>query len=1349
LILRTGKRGKGWGFLRRINTILIFFLCFFVVLAGASWSFLQSRAFGRLLSKAITKVSSDFDAKVKFSRLDVRFFPPGLALEDVSVDYDREGTKVKAEAGELGVSFDIQMFRGKKFRLREIFLKEGFADIVLADEKESGRHPWDIIQSELTKLPIDVGALTIENSRVTILDLTLDVHALRISPSPKVIGFDGEIKQLKHASLTKSLDLLKFKGALTKKEIQADSFQILQKRSKISGKGSLQSWNDFKVASAKGDVETEVYAPDIHEWVDLNPINFYDGIIRLKGKVTWNKAQGPRATASIVAQGLRSNVLTAEELKGELVSDERSIDVTSLTLKNNAEKLQLLSPTVVWNQSKRTILPDGVKARLENLELNNALTILGEPLRPLKGEMTGDLTFNMRGNDLFFRPADGFKIANLRLEFPKEDGTSSKIIHAPVIWLSKSDFNLVDNTLELNARLKGPRTQLDIEGFLNKKEVHFDIAPGTILLTDLGNVANLDLKGEGENKLKVRGTLEDVKITIEGIFRDFEILGYRLGQTEHKIEVGLKDGVVELPFFKAKKSRYEYSGTGLVNYKNFLMDLSIQLPLISFADFRDAIHPLSDGLSFLSPDFEATLQGDVDIFARGDIAHLKVDSDVHAQKITAYGESFKDSKFSFKYADRKIQLKNFSAVKEDGKITGTIGYSLPDSRLDYQLSLRQLGSNELAMYKRLPFALDFKAVGEFQGSQSPGRWRHRGFLGLSQSRVHDKTVPDSTFEWDVRNDSVSIDAKVAKDWIVLSTTSVNDRGSTKITSDLAVDIPDLPLFLRGVLGENPQLVNASGDLSLVSKISLTDWQWNRVEAETWLKGIRLITNEIGLQQRFPAPQVKIRDGKIEQWNIKLDAPDFKITSKADGDLRNNLIVQNNLDLDAKYFELLSKHVQRAEGRATAEFKWILSPKDVNFEFTSTARDMAVSTDLLPFALSNLNYKMSFKDSELDVQQFAFRPETGKVQASGTIFFNDLEPDVNLRYSLERAAIPIKNRSTVTVTGEGLVFGNGRPYTLNGDLTINRGSILNEITDFMGPGSATADVKYLPRDREGAFSDYLNLDIGLNTENPINVTNSMMDLYLLGDLQVTGDAMRPSADGKVLAAGTQSKVFFKNSEYSITKAEFLFNGRKSITKPDFDISASSIIANYKVTAKAFGSPDSFTFDLSSDPGLSKQNILSLIAFGYTDDLSNSISPEERQNLTNVGVGSFIFDQFKVTDIVKKQFGLQVNLGTVFVQSDQSMLQGRSQDQGGGAGALARTRTATNIEVKKRLSEAMSLSVSSTVGGSIGQRQRMNLNYGLTRKIQVEGVYELRTNAEGTEDIIDNSIGGDIKYRHTFR
>jgi translocation and assembly module TamB len=82
-------------------------------------------------------------------------------------------------------------------------------------------------------------------------------------------------------------------------------------------------------------------------------------------------------------------------------------------------------------------------------------------------------------------------------------------------------------------------------------------------------------------------------------------------------------------------------------------------------------------------------------------------------------------------------------------------------------------------------------------------------------------------------------------------------------------------------------------------------------------------------------------------------------------------------------------------------------------------------------------------------------------------------------------------------------------------------------------------------------------------------------------------------------------------------------------------------------------------------------------------------------------------------------------------------------------LGRTRSATKIELKKKLDEALNLSVSSTMGGSIGQRQSMNLTYNLNKKVQLEGVYELRTNAEGEEDIIDNSIGGDLKFRWTFK
>ena len=188
------------------------------------------------------------------------------------------------------------------------------------------------------------------------------------------------------------------------------------------------------------------------------------------------------------------------------------------------------------------------------------------------------------------------------------------------------------------------------------------------------------------------------------------------------------------------------------------------------------------------------------------------------------------------------------------------------------------------------------------------------------------------------------------------------------------------------------------------------------------------------------------------------------------------------------------------------------------------------------------------------------------------------------------------------------------------------------------------------------------------------------------------------------------------------------------------------------AKAYGDLERFNFDLTSDPPLSRNSILSLIAFGYTDELQNSIAQKDQQSLTQIGVGSFVFDRFKISDILNKQFGLQVNLGTVFEQSGtDSLLSGRSQEgqnPGGNAG-LGRTKSATKIELKKRLDEALSLSVSSTMGGSIGQRQSMNLTYSVNKKVQLEGVYELRTNAEGEEDIIDNSIGGDLKFRWTFK
>jgi autotransporter translocation and assembly factor TamB len=261
---------------------------------------------------------------------------------------------------------------------------------------------------------------------------------------------------------------------------------------------------------------------------------------------------------------------------------------------------------------------------------------------------------------------------------------------------------------------------------------------------------------------------------------------------------------------------------------------------------------------------------------------------------------------------------------------------------------------------------------------------------------------------------------------------------------------------------------------------------------------------------------------------------------------------------------------------------------------------------------------------------------------------------------------------------------------------------------------------------------------------------MLELLVNGDLNISGDLAAIRADGLVSIIPQNSKVLFKNNDYIISKGDFIFSNKRFITNPDFDIQANTLISNYKIVAKAYGNAEKFNFDLLSDPVLPKNSILSLIAFGYTDNDSNSTtSQQDKRNLTQVGVGSFIFDQFKINELLKKQFGFQLNLGTQYMQTDSSLLNGKSQDSIGGGGLVGRTRSATKIELRKKLSEAMNLSVSSTMGSSVGQMQTMNLNYNLTKLMQVEGVYQLRTNSEGEEDIIDNSIGADLKFRWSFK
>ena len=257
---------------------------------------------------------------------------------------------------------------------------------------------------------------------------------------------------------------------------------------------------------------------------------------------------------------------------------------------------------------------------------------------------------------------------------------------------------------------------------------------------------------------------------------------------------------------------------------------------------------------------------------------------------------------------------------------------------------------------------------------------------------------------------------------------------------------------------------------------------------------------------------------------------------------------------------------------------------------------------------------------------------------------------------------------------------------------------------------------------------------------------MADIGFSGSVQVLGSEKEPKLNGKISLATRNNKINFKNNEFVLSKGNIFFYEKNKVINPELDFQATSTINQHKINVEVVGPVKKFDFNLSSEPALSQSDILSLIAFGYTDDISNNLSDAEKESMTRASVGSLIFDSFKINETLKNEFGLQVNLGTEINREERSYL---SQRGGESNNQTTGVTSATTFELKKQLSDAMSLSVSSTVGDSVSQRQSVNLNYNVDKKVSIEGVYESNT-TDDSQTINDaNSFGADLKVKWSFK
>jgi autotransporter translocation and assembly factor TamB len=133
---------------------------------------------------------------------------------------------------------------------------------------------------------------------------------------------------------------------------------------------------------------------------------------------------------------------------------------------------------------------------------------------------------------------------------------------------------------------------------------------------------------------------------------------------------------------------------------------------------------------------------------------------------------------------------------------------------------------------------------------------------------------------------------------------------------------------------------------------------------------------------------------------------------------------------------------------------------------------------------------------------------------------------------------------------------------------------------------------------------IRFDVRLVAPSSLRVENRAARLVSSAELTLRGTYDQPQLFGRVEI--DRGEVFFEGNRYQVTRGTVDFINPARI-EPLFDIEAETRARVpgqiYRVVTRVAGTPDRFTFDLSSDPPLATIEILSLL-FGDVRDPQNA-------------------------------------------------------------------------------------------------------------------------------------------------
>ncbi len=1000
---------------------------------------------------------------------------------------------------------------------------------------------------------------------------------------------------------------------------------------------------------------------------------------------------------------------------------------------------------------RKYILPDEIKFYVENYYSNNFLYVLRPNLDLFKAKANGYFSLTRDKEGIVFSWKDNLSLTDFKIE-PK----TKTIIQAQHVALAGGFVKVAipDLNVKIESHLSSPALTGKLVAAVNEHGVDFNLTGDKIDLQSFGKIADLEFKGLGKGNVAIKSGEKDTEFFFDLDIVKGEFIDFRLGEVKTKFKLSLNNEKFDFYEFLGKIGQTKYSMTGDINFKNRVkLNMDVKWPEGYYEDIKEALYPISKNLSFLPPTTEGIFSAETKIFGMGDkIEDLKVTTSLRGENVRCYGERFTAVSSQIIFSDNEVKFDDVKLKKNNSSITGTLLFNIVSKYLEYDMKVANLNLADIDFYNDTEVNLIGVINGESYGNGVIDSISSKTVMRIGNAYISGQKMSDSYFELIYDEGVYYSNFKMFDNMIdgkVNFNTKQKSTDPAKLSlANIKVNIDNFPQ-IAGLLSSHNTLDSfMSGRVNLAFNAKFNYNNFRNLDSNLTLNNFSFERKNLKLKLNEDFREIIVENGEVRKWNILVDGVGGNLSSVGKGKIGEDLKVHGAIELDTNLLELINQDILNSSGGFKGNYQYKFSKESQNeFLLNSQVNDFNFAFNGLPGIVEKARFDINYTNGKFYVQNLKGLFAQGLLEGNGTVELVFPYPILDLNYSVVDSKINILKKTSVITSGKGKLTGDKFPYKVSGSFNVSSGLILDEPQD-MGAGKKEDYTfnKYLPKKEFRNKIQLLVMDLNTVTTGPLKASNSLSEMNFTGAIRIAGDPRNLHFGGRLELVPGTGRFIFKNNDFILSKGVVTFFENEDTVNPELNFLGTSKINDYDVAIALKGRGKNFEIDLSSKPNLSKDDILSLIALGVTGDVSRKLNETDRQAMTNIGIGTLIFDKFKVNENLKSSLGLSLSVASEFQEENVNLVKSKNATD---ASSNSRYKSGTKVKLQKNVNSKTDLSVSSTVTGSIGQKQEMNLNYNFNKNVSAQGVYEINSNTDDGKINNGESAGMDLKFKWTFK